>query len=291
MKNPGRIAGNAFLALVFLFFYLPIFSVVAYSFNESPIASEWTRFSTQWYLKLTTDSEIIDSTRTSLILAVATATSSVLVGAWIGFVLASYKRFFGSTLFASMVNAPLVLPEVISGISLLLLFVSLEQATGWPRGRGMTTMWIGHTMLCVSYVAITIQARLSSMDKSLTEAARDLGATPLRVFFDITVPLIVPSLIAGWMLSLTISMDDVIMSAFLSGPETITLPLVLLSRMRLGMNPEINAVGTLIITVVSVGVIANSYYIMKREQRNAKNLRMAVNGGVMEDRAGSPPHT
>jgi putrescine transport system permease protein len=140
-------------------------------------------------------------------------------------------------------------------------------------------------------VAITIQARLSSMDKSLTEAARDLGASPLRVFFDITLPLIVPSLVAGWMLSLTISLDDVIMSAFLSGPETNTLPLVLLSRIRLGMNPEINAIGTLIIAVVSLGVIGNSFYVMKREQRNANNLRMALQGGVLEDGASSAPHT
>ena len=291
MKNLNRNLGIAFLALVFLFFYLPIFSVVVYSFNESAVASEWTRFSTQWYFKLLDDTEILDSCRSSLVLAVATAFSSVFVGAWIGFVLATYRRFAGSTLFAAMVNAPLVLPEVISGISLLLLFVSLEQSTGWPHGRGLITMWIGHTMLCISYVAITIQARLSSMDKSLTEAARDLGASPLRVFFDITLPLIVPSLVAGWMLSLTISLDDVIMSAFLSGPETNTLPLVLLSRIRLGMNPEINAIGTLIIAVVSLGVIGNSFYVMKREQRNAKNMRMALHGGVLEDGASSAPHT
>jgi putrescine transport system permease protein len=167
---------------------------------------------------------------------------------------------------------------VISGISLLLLFVSLQQATGWPAGRGMMTMWIGHTMLCISYVAITVQARLTSMDKSLVEAARDLGATPLRVFFDVTLPLIVPSLVAGWVLSLTISLDDVIMSAFLSGPETTTLPLVLLSRIRLGMNPEINAVGTVIITLVSLGVIGNSYYVMRQERRQAHSQRVALQG-------------
>jgi len=291
MKNIGRHLGSGFLALVFLFFYLPILSVVVYSFNESVIASQWTHFSLKWYFKLVDDTEILDACRTSLELALATACSSVFIGAWIGYVLANYQRFRGSTLFAAMVNAPLVLPEVISGISLLLLFVSLEQTLGWPQGRGMATMWIGHTMLCVSYVAITVQARLSAMDKSLTEAARDLGAPPLRVFFDITLPLIAPSLVAGWVLSLTISLDDVIMSAFLSGPETTTLPLVLLSRMRLGLNPEINAIGTLIIAVVSLGVVANSYYLMKREQRQARNLRMAVLSNSSEGRAAQSPPT
>jgi putrescine transport system permease protein len=279
MKKMSRFWGIAFLSLVFLFFYLPILSVVVYSFNASAVASEWTSFTVQWYGKLLDDTEILDSLRTSLILAVATACSSVFVGAWIGFVMTNYQRFAGSTLFVAMVNAPLVLPEVISGISLLLLFVSLQQATGWPHGRGMVTMWIGHTMLCISYVAITVQARQTSMDKSLPEAARDLGATPLRVFIDITLPLIVPSLVAGWILSLTISLDDVIMSAFLSGPETNTLPLVLLSRIRLGMNPEFNAMGALIIFVVSIAVIGNSYYVMKREQRQARNQRMALQVG------------
>jgi putrescine transport system permease protein len=281
MSKFGKFCAVTFLVFVFLFFYIPILSVVVYSFNESPVTSEWTSFSTQWYGKLLEDTEILDSTRTSLILAVATACSSVFIGAWIGYVLATYRRFAGSTLFSAMVNAPLVLPEVISGISLLLLFVSLEQATGWPHGRGVITMWIGHTMLCISYVAITIQARLGSMDKSLTEAARDLGAPPLRVFFDITLPLIVPSLVAGWVLSLTISLDDVIMSAFLSGPETNTLPLVLLSRMRLGLNPETNAIGTLIIAVVCFAVAANSYFMMKREQRQALHLRMAMQDGSL----------
>ena len=276
MNRSGIWIGRGFLTLLFLFLYLPILSVVVYSFNASPLASEWAGFSTRWYAKLLQDDEILDACRVSFSVALATACSSVVVGAWIGYVLASYRRFRGSTLFAAMVNAPLVLPEVISGIALLLLFVSLEQTLGWPQGRGMVTMWIGHTMLCVSYVAITVQARLSSMDRSLTEAARDLGASPLRVFFDITLPLIAPSLFAGWVLSFTISLDDVIMSAFLSGPETATLPLVLLSRMRLGLNPEINAVGSLIIGVISLGVVGNSWYLMRREQAQARLLAQAA---------------
>ncbi len=276
MSGLGTWLGRGFLTLLFLFFYLPIASVVFYSFNASALASEWTGFSFHWYAKLIQDDELLDACRISITLATASACSAVLVGAWIGYVLATYRRFAGSGLFSAMVNAPLVLPEVISGISLLLLFVSLEQSLGWPQGRGMVTMWIGHTMLCVSYVAITVQARLASMDRSLTEAARDLGAAPLRVFFDITLPLIAPSLFAGWVLSFTISLDDVIMSAFLSGPDTTTLPLVLLSRMRLGLNPEINAVGTLIIAVISVGVVGNSWYLMHRERAQARLLAQAA---------------
>ena len=276
MSKLNRRLGIAFLALVFAFFYAPIGSVVFYSFNASPIASEWTHFSTAWYAKVAHDEEVLDAVRISVILALATAFASTFIGAWIGFVLSNWRRFAGRTLFSAMVNAPMVLPEVISGISLLLLFVGLEQATGWPQGRGMVTMWIGHVMLCISYVAITVQARLAAIEKSLPEAARDLGATPLRVFFDITLPLVVQALVSGWLLSFTISIDDVIMSAFLCGPDTTTLPLVLLSRMRIGLDPEINALGTLLITIVGVIVAGNGWFTMKREQRKARELRAAL---------------
>jgi len=272
--RPQRLAARAWLALVFLFLYGPIVSVVVYSFNESQVASVWTRASLRWYAKLLEDRELIDAGWTSLVLAFATAFTSVVVGAWAGYVLAQYRRFRGRTLFTSMINAPMVLPEVISGISLLLMFVGMEQLIGWPPGRGLATMWIGHVMLCVSYVAITVHARLSAMDESLVEAAKDLGATPLRVFFDITLPQIWAALISGWLLSFTISLDDVIMSAFLSGPETTTLPLVVLSRVRLGLDPEVNALGTLFIVAVGVVVIGQGWWVMKREQRQARSLGM-----------------
>jgi len=272
MKRPARLLPRTWLTLVFLFFYVPIVSVVVFSFNESPLVSVWTRFSTRWYVSLVQDRELMQAAGTSLMLALATAFASVFVGAWIGFVMASYRRFRGQALFLAMVTAPMVLPEVVSGIALLLLFVGMEQAIGWPAGRGMTTMWLGHVMLCISYVAITVQARLTAMDRSLVEAAKDLGATPLRVFFDITLPLISQALVAGWLLSFTISLDDVIMSAFLSGPETATLPLVVLSRVRLGLDPEVNALGTVFITAVSVVLIGHTYYQMKREQRQRRLL-------------------
>ena len=273
--------GRAWLALVFLFFYGPIVSVVVYSFNASEVASVWSHASLRWYAKLLDDRELLDAGWTSLVLALATAFASVLLGAWAGFVLAQYRRFRGRTLFTSMINAPMVLPEVISGISLLLMFVGMEQLIGWPPGRGLATMWIGHVMLCISYVAITVQARLSAMDESLAEAARDLGATPLRVFVDITLPLISAALVSGWLLSFTISLDDVIMSAFLSGPETTTLPLVVLSRVRLGLDPEINALGTLFIAGVGVVVVGQGWWTMKREQRQARQLR-GLQGSVID---------
>lgn len=288
----GRFAGSAFLALVLAFFYLPILSVVVFSFNESPILNLWTGLSLRWYAKLLEDPEMLRAGWISLVLALATAFTSVVIGAWIGFVLASYRRFMGRTLFTAMVNAPMVLPEVVSGISLLLLFVGMEQLTGWPPGRGMTTMWIGHVMLCISYVAITVQARLTAIDQSLLEAARNLGATPLRAFFDITLPLIVQALVSGWLLSFTISLDDVIMSAFLSGPDTATLPLVVLSRMRIGLDPEINALGTLFIALVSVIVVGHAFWLMKRERRNLRDLGMALRGhGVVAHVSRPAPDT
>ncbi|UUY10335.1 ABC transporter permease subunit [Pseudomonas sp. J452] len=278
MKRPGKLLGNAFLGLVLLFLYVPLLSVIVYSFNESKMVTLWTGFSFKWYGELFRDQELLDAAWLSLKLAVATAFAAVFVGTWIGFVLARYRRFKGSTLFTAMVSAPMVLPEVIAGLSMLLLFLSMQQLIGWPSGRGMLTIWIGHIMVCLSYVAITIQSRLLSMDQSLTEAAQNLGATPLRVFFDITLPQISQALLASWLLAFTISLDDVIMSAFLSGPGATPLPLVVLSRVRLGLNPEINALGTLFITVVTVLVLVNNHYMLKRERRREEEIRQALRG-------------
>jgi putrescine transport system permease protein len=265
-SSAGKRLGNAYLALVFLFLYVPTASVIVYSFNESPLVSLWTGFSTRWYGELAADGEVLSAAWASLQIGVATACAAVLVGTWAGFVLDRFKRFRGLTLYTAMINAPLVIPEVIQGISLLLLFVALQEATGWPE-RGMFTIWIGHTMLCVSYVAITVQSRLAGLDPSLHEAAAVLGATPLRVFFDITLPLISQALVAGWLLSFTISIDDVLMTAFLSGPDSTLLPIVVFSRARLGLNPEINALGTLFIALVTVGVVVGNHLMLKRQRR------------------------
>jgi putrescine transport system permease protein len=275
-----KLLGNGYLALVFLFLYVPTASVMFYSFNESALVTVWSGFSLKWYAALTTDDEVLSAAWASLEIGLATAFASVFVGTWAGYVLSRFKRFRGLTLFTAMINAPLVIPEVIQGISLLLLFVGLQEAFGWPA-RGMLTIWIGHTMLCVSYVAITVYARLGAMDESLHEAAQNLGATPLRVFVDITLPLISQALVSGWLLSFTISLDDVLMTAFLSGPDSTLLPMVVFSRVRLGLNPEINALGTLFIVVVTVGVLLNNHLMLRRQRRRDRDLALAfARGGV-----------
>jgi putrescine transport system permease protein len=275
MNRIHSLLGSGYLTLVFLFLYVPTACVVFYSFNESQLVTVWSGFSFKWYQALTADDELVSAAWTSLKIGVATAFASVLVGTWAGFVLYRFHRFRGLTLFTAMINAPLVIPEVIQGISLLLLFVALEEAIGWPE-RGLLTVWIGHTMLCVSYVAITVQARLGSMDESLHEAAADLGATPLRVWLDITLPLIAPALLSGWLLSFTISIDDVLMTAFLSGPDSTLLPMVIFSRVRLGLNPEVNALGTLFIFAVTVAVVLNNHWMLKRQRRREQQIAQAL---------------
>jgi putrescine transport system permease protein len=280
MNRTPRLLGSGYLVLVFLFLYVPTASVVVYSFNESQLVTLWTGFSVKWYGALTADQELLSAAWASLKIAFATACSSVLVGTWAGFVLFRYRRFRGLTLYTAMINAPLVIPEVIQGISLLLLFVGLQEAFGWPA-RGMLTIWIGHTMLCVSYVAITVHSRLSGMDESLHEAAQDLGATPLRVFCDITLPLISQALLSGWLLSFTISIDDVLMTAFLSGPDSTLLPMVVFSRVKLGLNPEINALGTLFIGAVAVGVLVNNHLMLKRQRNRDREMALAYSKGEL----------
>jgi putrescine transport system permease protein len=275
MNRIQSLLSGGYLTLVFLFLYVPTACVVVYSFNESQLVNVWSGFSFKWYQALTTDDELIAAAWASLKVGVATAFASVFVGAWSGLVLNRFHRFRGLTLFTAMINAPLVIPEVIQGISLLLLFVALEQAIGWPE-RGLLTIWIGHTMLCVSYVAITVQSRLAGMDESLHEAAADLGATPLRVYLDITLPLIAPALLSGWLLSFTISIDDVLMTAFLQGPDSTLLPVLVFSRARLGLNPEINALGTLFIGAVTIVVVLHNHWMLRRQRRREHQMAQAL---------------
>ena len=271
--KPNRVLQFIALGLGFAFLYIPILSLIVYSFNESQLVTVWTRFSTRWYQALITDDELITAAWLSLRIALLTAFASVFIGTWAGFVLARMGRFRGFTLFSGMINAPLVIPEVIQGISLLLLFVEMGKLIGWPAGRGVFTIWIGHVMLCISYVAIIVQSRVRELNPSLEEAALDLGATPFKVFFQITLPLISQALAAGWLLSFTLSIDDLVLSAFLSGPGSTTLPLVVFSRVRLGLNPEMNALATLFIAVVTVGVIVGNHFMQRAER---KRMAMAV---------------
>jgi len=267
MIKPNRTLQVTALGVGFAFLYVPILSLIVYSFNESQLVTVWTHFSTRWYEALAQDDELITAFWLSLRIALLTAFASVFIGTWAGFVLARMGRFRGATLFSGMINAPLVIPEVIQGISLLLLFIEMGKWLGWPEQRGFTTIWIGHVMLCMSYVAIIVQSRVRELNPSLEEAALDLGATPFKVFFAITLPLISQALMAGWLLSFTLSIDDLVLSAFLSGPGSTTLPLVVFSRVRLGLNPEMNALATLFIGVVTVGVIGINYFMLRAERK------------------------
>ena len=247
--------GRGWLSLGYLFLYLPIVVLVVFSFNSSRQDMVWSGFSTQWYAELMNDSEIIGGFGLSLRIALLTAFASVVLGTFAAFVLNRYQRFSGRTLFAGMVSAPLVMPEVIIGLSLLLMLVSVQKLFGFPE-RGLVTIWLGHTLLGMAYAAVVVQSRLQEMDKSLEEAAMDLGATPARVFFDITLPIIAPALISGWLLAFTLSLDDLVIASFVSGPGSSTLPMIIFSKVKLGVSPDVNALATIIIGIVALGVFA-----------------------------------
>jgi len=243
------------LAFGYAFLYVPLVLVVVYSFNDSRIATIWGGFSTRWYGELFRNEQILDAAFLSLRVALTSATLATIFGTMAGLVLARFGRFKGRTLFSGMITSPMVMPEVITGLSLLLLFVTLQQLTGWPGQRGFSTITIAHTTFSMAYVAVIVQSRLLAMDESLEEAAMDLGGTPLRVVFDITLPLIAPAMIAGWLLSFTLSLDDLVIASFVSGPGSSTLPMYIFSKVKLGVSPDINALATLIIAFVSVGVL------------------------------------
>ncbi len=242
------------LAFGYAFLYVPLILVVVYSFNDSRIATIWGGFSTRWYGELLKNDQILDAALLSLTIAATSATAATILGTMAGLVLARFGRFRGRTLFSGMISSPMVMPEVITGLSLLLLFVTLQQLTGWPAQRGFSTITIAHTTFSMAYVAVIVQSRLIAMDESLEEAAMDLGGRPLRVVFDITLPLIAPAMIAGWLLSFTLSLDDLVIASFVSGPGSTTLPMYIFSKVKLGVSPDINALATIIIVTVSVGV-------------------------------------
>ncbi|MFM0211117.1 ABC transporter permease subunit [Paraburkholderia sediminicola] len=289
MIKPNKTLSASVLTFGFLFLYIPIISLVVFSFNESKLVTIWSGFSMKWYAALLQDDELLTAAWLSLKIGLMTACASVVIGTWAGFVLARFGRFRGFTLFAGMINAPLVIPEVIQGISLLLLFVAMEQMLGWPKGRGVVTMWIGHVMLCVSYVAIIVQSRVKELNRSLEEAALNLGATPLKVFFVITLPLISQALMSGWLLSFTLSIDDLVLSAFLSGPGSTTLPLVVFSRVRLGLNPEMNALATIFISLVTIGVVSVNTLLVAKERKRLRDMQAALNVAETVDTGPAAP--
>ncbi len=252
------------LAFGYAFLYVPLVSVVVYSFNDSRLATVWGGFSTRWYAELLQNEEVLESAWLSLRIAAVSATLATVFGTMIALAMTRFGRFRGRTLLAGMVTSPLVMPEVITGLSLLLLFVSLQQFIGWPAQRGFTTITIAHTTFSLAYVTVIVMSRLRGMDRSLEEAAMDLGGQPLRVVFDITLPLIAPAMIAGWLLAFTLSLDDLVIASFVSGPGGSTLPMLIFSKVKLGVTPDINALATLIIALVSAGVLLAWWFGRRR---------------------------
>lgn len=263
MNRQSRFIVSA-LSFGYAFLYVPLLLVMVYSFNDSRIATVWGGFSTRWYGELLRNEQILDAAYLSLRIALTSATMATILGTMAGLALARFRRFKGRTLFSGMITSPMVMPEVITGLSLLLLFVTLQQLTGWPGQRGFGTITIAHTTFSMAYVAIIVQSRLMSMDESLEEAAMDLGGHPLRVVFDITLPLIAPAMVAGWLLAFTLSLDDLVIASFVSGPGSSTLPMYIFSKVKLGVSPDINALATLIIVFVSGGVLL-SWLVTRRK--------------------------
>jgi len=264
------------LIIGFAFLYIPIASLVVYSFNASRLVTVWGGFSTKWYGELIRNQQILDAAWLSLKVAAITATVAVALGTLAGLVLARFGPFRGRTLFSGMTTAPLVMPEVIPGLSLLLLFVTMEQLIGWPAGRGMTTIVIAHITFTMAFVTVIVQSRLSQMDDSLEEAALDLGAKPAKVFFLVTLPIIFPALLSGWLLAFTLSLDDLVIASFVAGPGSSTLPMVVFSKVRLGVSPDINALATVLIAVVAVGVVIAGFWMSRQQKNQERDAQMAL---------------
>jgi putrescine transport system permease protein len=254
--------------------YIPILVLIGYSFNASELVNVWGGFSTAWYLELLHNRQILNAAALSLEIGIVASTGAVILGTLAAIALTRYRAFRGRLLLTGMVNAPLVMPEVITGITQLLLFVSMLQFLGWPH-RGFTTIVIAHIGFCTAYVTITVQSRLLSADRSLEEAAMDLGSGPVRAFCEITLPIIAPALAAGWLLSFTLSLDDLVISSFVSGPGASTLPMVIYSKVKLGLSPDINALASIIICVVGACVILAGYVMRRAERKRLLEIQMA----------------
>ncbi|MDT8344040.1 MAG: ABC transporter permease [Thermohalobaculum sp.] len=262
-KGPGLFLRSA-MVLGFAFLYAPILILMLYSFNASKLVTVWGGFSTRWYVELWSNAALLDAARISVLVAATASTLATVLGVMAGYALARVPSFFGRTLFSGMVLAPLVMPEVITGLSLLLAFISISM------DRGFTTIVIAHATFSMCYVAIVIQARLSGFDQSVEEAAEDLGARPATVFRRITLPLIMPGVISGWLLSFTLSLDDLVIASFTSGPGSTTLPMKIFSSVRLGVTPEINAIATILIGLVAAGTIIWSLALKRAEANRVK---------------------
>ena len=265
------------------FLYIPIFLLIFYSFNYSKIVPLWGGFSTRWYTKLFESPEVWDAVMLSLKIALINATFATILGTLAGIAMVRFGRFKGRTLFSGMISAPLVMPEVITGLSLLLMFITLSDLIGWPSDRGFTTITIAHITFSMAYVAVIIQSRLLGMDESIEDAAMDLGAKPFRVLTDITLPLLAPGMLAGWLLAFTLSLDDLVIASFVTGPGSNTLPILIYSRIRLGLRPDINALATIIIITFSLGVMLAAWIMWRQEKQQMKDRQMIKADEVKTD--------
>lgn len=270
---------RAMLAIGLVFLYVPIASLIVYSFNNSRLVMVWDAAHSptlKWYRALLADDEILRAAWLSIRIALAAATAASVLGTLAGIALARLGPFRGRALLAGLVPAPIVMPEVITGLALLLLFIALEEAIGWPRGAGAVTIALAHITFCMAYVAVVVQSRLAGFDVSLEEAAMDLGARPATVLRRITLPLIAPAIAAGWLLSFTLSWDDLVITQFVAGPGSSTLPMVIFSKVRLGVSPDVNALATLLVLAVALGIAASAVLLRYRERRRAQEMQLAA---------------
>ncbi len=272
MRRQQSIFVLSVMAFGYAFLYVPIVSLIVFSFNESRLVTVWSRFSTKWYVELLSNETILHAAWVSLRIALMTATGAVIIGTLAAVAIVRLRQFKARSMFNGLITAPMVMPDVIMGISLLLLFVGLGQLIGWPQGRGMTTITIAHMTVAIAYVVVIVRERLLGFDMSLEEAALDLGARPAEVFLRITLPLIAPSLMAGWLLAFTLSFDDVVIASFMSGPGSTTLPMVVFSSVRLGVSPEINALATIIIGFVTLGIMGAGIFQWRQQRYTRKGM-------------------
>ncbi len=260
----------------FLFLYLPIVLMIVFSFNESRLVTVWGGFSTKWYGELFRNQQVLSAAWLSFKIAAMNATGATILGTLTGLALARFGQFRGRPLLTGLATAPLVMPEVITGLSLLLLFVAMEQLIGWPEGRGITTITIAHMTFSMAYVTVVVQSRLATLDESLEEAAMDLGARPAKVFFLITLPIILPAILAGWLLAFTLSWDDLVITSFVTGPGASTLPIVIFSKVRLGVSPDINALATLLVLAVAIFTTVFGLYMIRQQKRRDLEVQRAI---------------
>ena len=267
------------MAFGFAFLYIPILSMVVYSFNNSKLVTVWDAAGSptvKWYVALMQDQQVLDAATLSLKIAAINATGAVILGTLAGLALARFGRFKGRTLLTGLTTAPMVMPEVITGLAMLLLFVAMQTMFGWPAGRGVTTITIAHITFSMAYVTVVIQSRLLTLDESLEEAAMDLGARPAKVFFVITLPIIFPAILSGWLLAFTLSWDDLVITSFVSGPGSTTLPQLIFSKVRLGVNPSINALATVMVSVVAVCIVVAGVWMQRQEKKRQRDVQLAL---------------